>query len=111
MGYQPALLTAFEEQVRKLNLDLQTCPDSRELRTLVRTEQERALRTGRHGCWRAGEWSLTQMSPLAGASWTGTADLPSWRSFAAFSTSPTVLFEPHECWRAPMLTTCAAFGS
>ena len=32
MGYQSALATAFEEQVRKLGLNLQTCANSKELR-------------------------------------------------------------------------------
>jgi hypothetical protein len=41
MGYQPTMATAFEHQVRKLGLNLQTCATSKELRQWCERNKDR----------------------------------------------------------------------
>ncbi len=55
MGYQPALATAFEEQVRKLGLNLQTCATSKELRLWCERNKDRCYIPE----WLLARWNLS----------------------------------------------------
>ncbi len=55
MGYQPALATAFEEQVRKLGLDLRTCAKSKELRLWCERNKDRCYIPE----WLLVQWNLS----------------------------------------------------
>jgi len=55
MGYQPALATAFEEQVRKLGLNLQTCAESKELRLWCERNKNRCYIPE----WLLEQWNLS----------------------------------------------------
>ena len=55
MGYQLALATAFEEQVRKLGLDLRTCTKSKELRLWCERNKDRCFIPE----WLLAQWNLS----------------------------------------------------
>ncbi len=55
MGYQPALATAFEEQVRKLGLDSRTCAKSKELRLWCERSKNRCYIPD----WLLARWNLS----------------------------------------------------